>query len=221
MKKILFTLLFLTSSFVYAEIAYVSDELEIMVRSGKSPSHRIIATLKSGQRLNITEKDAASGYSKLHLKGGRQGWVLTRLLKNIPSAKARLAKSEAALSKLKNSFKDTNEKLNSLSEQKVTLDSKSSDLEKLNASLSSDLEKLKKISSNAIQTQEERDELLQRVVNIEREFETVKRENDVLKSSDSQDWFLAGAGVLLLGIFLGFILPKLSWGKKTSWESSF
>ncbi|PCI20365.1 MAG: hypothetical protein COB62_04695 [Piscirickettsiaceae bacterium] len=192
-----------------------------MVRSGKSPSHRIIATLKSGKRLNIIEKDTASGYAKVQLQGGREGWILTRLLNKIPSAKARLARTEAALQKLQGINKNANAKLSSLSEQKGSLDTKSTELEKLNASLSSELTTLKQTSDNAVQTQEERDQLLQRVVNIEREFETVKRENDVLKSSNSQDWFLVGAGVLLLGIFLGFILPKISWRKKSSWESSF
>jgi len=220
-KKTLFILMLFASSSSIAATAYVSDELEIMVRSGKSPTHRIIATLKSGTRLNILEKDVASGYSKLQLKGNREGWVLTRLLHNIPSAKARLARSEGTLNKLKITHKQVNEQLAALREQKGSLDSKSSGLEKNNELLSSELATLKETASNAIKTQEERDQLLQRVVGIERELETVKRENDVLKSSDSQDWFLVGAGVLLLGVVLGFVLPKLGWRKKTSWESSF
>ena len=221
MKKTLFILMLFASSSSIAATAYVSDELEIMVRSGKCPTHRIIATLKSGTRLNILEKDVASGYSKLRLKGNREGWVLTRLLLNTPSAKARLVRSEGTLNKLKIAHKQANEQLAALREQKGSLDSKSSGLEKNNEQLSSQLATLKETASNAVKTQEERDQLLQRVVGIERELETVKRENDVLKSSDSQDWFLVGAGVLLLGVLLGFVLPKLGWRKKTSWESSF
>jgi hypothetical protein len=68
---------------------------------------------------------------------------------------------------------------------------------------------------------QERNQLQQRVVTIERELESLKRDNDTLVNSDVQDWFLAGAGVLLFGIILGFILPKLGWRKKTSWQSSF
>ena len=147
--------------------------------------------------------------------------MLTRLLLNTPSAKARLVRSEGTLNKLKIAHKQANEQLAALREQKGSLDSKSSGLEKNNEQLSSQLATLKETASNAVKTQEERDQLLQRVVGIERELETVKRENDVLKSSDSQDWFLVGAGVLLLGVLLGFVLPKLGWRKKTSWESSF
>ena len=72
-----------------------------------------------------------------------------------------------------------------------------------------------------MQIREERDFLLGRVVTNERELETLRRENDMLKNSNAQDWFLTGPGVLLLGLILGFLLPKLGWRKKSSWQSTF
>jgi len=204
-----------------AQTAYVSDELEIMVRSGKSAGHRIIATLKSGKRLNIVERDKASGYSRVKLSATREGWVLTRLLRKTPTAKSQLAKAQASLAALKKKYSVSSKELNSLSKQKGNLDTESSSLKEQNVALSRELTKLKETSSNAIQILEERDQLQQRVVTTERELETLKRENATLINSDSQDWFLVGSGVLLFGILLGFILPKLSWRKKSSWQSSF
>ena len=101
------------------------------------------------------------------------------------------------------------------------LDTRTSELEQLNTRLSRELEDLKNTASNAVEILQQRDLLQQRVVTIERELERFKRENDVLKNSDSQDWFLMGAAVLALGLLLGFILPKLSWRRKSSWQSSF
>jgi len=204
-----------------AQTAYVSDELEIMVRSGKSASHRIIATLKSGKRLNVIEQDKASGYSRVKLSPTREGWVLSRLLRKTPAAKSQLAKAEASLAAFKKKFSASSKQLTTLSKQKGSLDSESSSLKAKNAALSRELEQLKETSSNAVQILEERDQLQQRVVTTERELEILKRENATLVNSDSQDWFLVGAGVLLFGILLGFILPKLSWRKKSSWQSSF
>jgi len=220
-KKLLLAITLLTSTSIMAQTAYVSDELEIMVRSGKSASHRIIATLKSGKRLNIIERDAASGYSRVKLSETREGWVLSRLLRKTPAAKSQLAKAEASLAALKKKFSSSSKKLTTLSKQKGSLDSESSSLKAKNIALSQELKKLKETSSNAIQILEERDQLQQRVVITERELETLKRENATLVNSDSQDWFLVGAGVLLFGILLGFILPKLSWRKRSSWQSSF
>lgn len=221
MKKTLLTLIFLASTTTLAETRYVSDDLEIMVRSGKSAGHRIIASLKSGAKINVIESDKASGYSKVKLGATREGWILTRLLKNQPSAKSRLAKAEATVARLKAASDQSTQNLNQITEQHGNLSAESGELKKLNESLSRELTQLRDTSSNAVQILEERDQLQQRVVTIERELETVKRENDMLKNSDAQDWFLIGSGVLLFGIFLGFILPKLSWRKKSSWQSSF
>ena len=221
MKTIFLILTLLTSTAVFAETAYVSDELEIMVRSGKSPNHRIIATLKSGTRINVIERDNASGYAKIKLSGAREGWVLSRLLHKTPSAKSRLAKAEAELAAIKAKFTDSNQQLTQLSEQKGSLDTQTAELKELNTSLSRELAHLKETSSNAVQILDERNQLQQRVVTIERELESLKRENDMLQNSDALDWFLIGSGVLLLGIILGFILPKISWRKKSSWQSSF
>ncbi|OUR86308.1 hypothetical protein A9Q85_06255 [Cycloclasticus sp. 44_32_T64] len=221
MKKIFLVLALLTSSAVIAEPAYVSDELDIMIRSGKSSGHRIIATLKSGKKVNIIERDQASGYSKIKLSPTREGWVLSRLLNKTPSAKSRLAKAEAALALLKTKFNDSSQKLSQLGEEKGSLDSETSELKKRNTTLSRDLEQLRETSNNAVQILAERNQLQQRVVTIERELESLKRENDTLLNSEALDWFLIGSGVLLLGIMLGFILPKISWRKKSSWQSSF
>lgn len=220
-KKILLILTFLTSTVSMAQTAYVSDELEIMVRSGKSASHRIIATLKSGKKINVIENDRQSGYSKIKLSNSREGWVLSRLLHKTPSAKSRLAKAETELATLKTKFSDSSQQLTQLSTEKGSLDTQTTELKELNTSLSRELTQLKETSNNAVQILQERNQLQQRVVTIERELESLKRENDMLQSSDAQDWFLVGSGVLLLGIILGFILPKVSWRKKSSWQSSF
>ena len=222
MKKIIFALCsMLICSASIAKTAYVSDELEIMVRSGKSASHRIIATLKSGKRINVLEQDQASGYSKINLGANKEGWVLSRLLRNTPSAKSQLNKAEKTLAALKTKFSTSSEQLDLLGKQKSGLDSETSELKKANSELSRELSELQKVSSNAVEILGERNQLQQRVVSIEREFESLKRETDTLKNSEALDWFLAGSGVLLFGIFLGFILPKLSWRKKSSWNSSF
>lgn len=221
MKTLLLAIALLTSTSIMAESAYISDELDIMVRSGKSAGHRIIATLKSGKKIDIIERDAESGYTRVKLSETREGWVLSRLLRKAPSAKSRLVTAEASLASLKSKFSKASKQLAQLNKQNGSLDSETNSLKKSNTSLSRELEQLRETSSSAVQIFEERNQLQQRVVTIERELESLKRENDTLLNSNSQDWFLVGAGVLLLGIILGFLLPKLSWRKKNSWQAPF
>ncbi|MDD4907405.1 MAG: TIGR04211 family SH3 domain-containing protein, partial [Methylobacter tundripaludum] len=85
--------------------------------------------------------------------------------------------------------------------------------------LSRELSVLKKTAAGAIQLKNERDELQERVVNIERELQQFKLENQALKDTTHQDWFLYGGLLSLAGVILGFILPKLGWRRKSSWDS--
>lgn len=221
MKKLVLLILFLAAGAASAETAYVTDDLEIMVRTGESSRNKIIATLKSGKKVDVLETNPESGYSRVALSGDREGWVLTRLLTNNPAAKDLLAAAQDRAKKLEASNKQMATELAQLKSNKADVDATASDLKKRSQQLQNELDDLQRTASNALQIQEERNQLQERVINIERELETLKRENEVLKSNSAQDWFIVGAGVLLLGLFLGFILPKLSWQKKSSWNSSF
>jgi SH3 domain protein len=69
-----------------------------------------------------------------------------------------------------------------------------------------------------VQLKNERDELQERFVSVERDLQQVKLENQALQDTANQDWFLYGGILALVGVILGFILPKLSWRRKNSWD---
>ena len=69
---------------------------------------------------------------------------------------------------------------------------------------------------------QQRDQLQELVISNERELQQLKRENQALADSSNQNWFLYGGGLSLFGVLLGFILPKLSWRRRSSgWGDSF
>ena len=80
-----------------AESAWVSDEFEITLRSGPSTSNAIELMLSSGTELEVLERDAESGYSRVRTGGGTEGWVLTRYLMNEPAAREQLARLTSQL----------------------------------------------------------------------------------------------------------------------------
>ena len=50
-----------------------------------------------------------------------------------------------------------------------------------------------------------------------KETELLRQENQVLKDRAKKDWFLAGAGVMLIGIVVGLLVSRVrlrrsSWG---------
>ena len=90
--SILSLLVILTGN-ALAETRYVSDRLEITMRSGTSTSHGILRMLRSGTPVEVLETDKKSGYSRIKTRSGKEGWVLTRFLMNGPAARDRLAEA--------------------------------------------------------------------------------------------------------------------------------
>jgi len=91
-SKLRWTLLtlVLTVPAAYGEPAWVSDEFEIMLRSGPSTSNAIQLMLGSGLQLEVLERDPESGYSRVSTMAGTEGWVLTRYLMAERSAREQL-----------------------------------------------------------------------------------------------------------------------------------
>jgi SH3 domain protein len=85
--------------------------------------------------------------------------------------------------------------------------------------LNRELTDLKKTAANALQIKIERDDLQQKFAKSMTELEQLKADNKALKDSANQDWFLYGGGLALAGVLLGFILPKISWGRRNTWGS--
>jgi len=40
-----------------------------------------------------------------------------------------------------------------------------------------------------------------------------------LKDRSEREWFVRGAGVVIVGILIGLIVPRLKLRKKSSWDS--
>lgn len=70
---------------------YISDETAITLREDKGMNAPVAALLKSGTKVELIEEDAASGYSKVRVAQGRDGWVLARYLSTEPAAREKLA----------------------------------------------------------------------------------------------------------------------------------
>jgi len=93
------------------------------------------------------------------------------------------------------------------------------ELEARAQTLGTELAAIRQSSANALQIQAERDHLHESVVKLQRELESVKRAKHSLEADSRQGWFLVGAGVLAGGLILGLIIPRLSWRKRSSWDT--
>lgn len=214
----LFVLLIISTS-AHAKTVYVTDNIKFTLRSAENNRSKILKMVPSGTALTVIQENNASGYTKVRA-GSIEGYILTRHTTPKPISRWFLDKANKKLEALQKENKQINDELQQLKGNNDTVLTSNQTLSKERDQLSEELNNLKQTAANAVQLKHQRDQLQERVISVERELKQLKRENQALEDSANQDWFLYGGILSLFGVILGFILPKLSWRRKTSnWDT--
>lgn len=192
---------------------YISDELELPMRTGASTQFRILRMLSSGTPVTLVDTDPASGYSRVRTEDGTLGFVPTRYLSETPGARQQLDAAEAALAPLQ----AENAQLSTRLEGLHTLEQQVRALQEENQRLDQELARVRNISANAIALDERNETLEHQVINLERSLQLAQQDNELLRDRRNQDWFLRGAGVLMAGLLIGLILPRLRSRRSSRW----
>jgi SH3 domain protein len=202
-----------------ATTVYVTDNLNLSLRSEENNHSKVLKLLSTGTPLTVVKENSASGYMRVRLSDGMEGYIPIRnTMKELPS-RFQLDTVSKNMSALQSENATLKAELSTLRESITPGTSLEQSLATERDQLSRELNDLKKASANTIQLKGERDELQERVVNVERDLEQLKLENQSLKDTSKQDWFLYGGLLSLFGVILGFVLPKIGWRRKSSWDS--
>ncbi len=84
-----------------ASIRYISDRTAVTLRADKGMASEVVAMIRSGTQVDLIEHHDASGYSRVRVGPGHEGWVLTRYLSEQPAAHERLVAAQAQLAALR------------------------------------------------------------------------------------------------------------------------
>lgn len=219
MKKSILIILLMSCLTVHAgPKGWVSDKLEIQMRAGPGLQFKILKMLSSGTPLTLLDGND-SGYSHVALESGEEGWILSRYISSQPVARAQMEENTKKLGEMYEENKALKTEVAALKTAKENSEKTSQDLSAEASRLNTEVIAIRQASANALQIQAERDQLQEKVINLERDLDATKREKKALDDSNEQDWFMIGAGVLFGGIVLGLILPRLSWRKRSNWDS--
>ncbi len=219
MKKLVLWMSLFLAQGLLAETAWVTDDVKITVRAGESARHKIISMAPSGMPVTVLSKSRESGYSKVKLPNGREGYILSRQLLPEPVARDQLAALKEEVASLKVAPSELQQRLSELSKQYDELQRAHGELEGIKKEIEQELAALRRTSANAVRISDERNELRKQVAELTRTYEELKQEKRELENSSTQRWFMIGAGVTVGGILIGLILPHLrlrrrreSWG---------
>jgi SH3 domain protein len=196
--------------------AYVSDILYITLRTGQGEQFKIIKTLKSGTKVELIEK-LDDKYAKVRLADGTEGYVQHRFLLDEPTAELKLTSAQNKIEnltrenkQLKEKYDRTRSQLRETEKERKHLDTKSSKLEK-------EQQRLESVAAKPIQLDRENKDLRTKNAELSKQVAELKQQNDNLSGSSSRDWFLTGAGVIILGVLIGLVVPRLRLRRSSSW----
>lgn len=203
---------------VVAEPMWVSDQFEVMLRTGPSTSNAIERVLPSGTALELVERDDEAGYALVRTAAGTEGWVLTRYLMDEPSAReqlealtSRLTSAAAQGSSLTSQLDAVQGEYDSATRQIATLESQ-------NRRLEEELAEIKRTAANVLAINNQNKELRDQLANAEIQAATLEQQNRELSSQTTRYWFMTGALVLVVGMILGIWLPRIRWQRKSRYD---
>lgn len=211
-------ILLIVASPAYGETAWVSDEFEIMLRSGPSTSNAIQLMVSSGTQLEVLERDAESGYARVKTAGGTEGWVLSRYLMSERSAREQLESLSGELTNATSRGSSLGSQLTAIKGEYDTANRRIAVLEREKAAVEKELAETKRTAANVLSINEQNRSLMDELAAAQIRADTLEQENRQLSSQTTRYWFLSGALVLLVGIILGIWLPRIRSQRRSGYD---
>ncbi|MGI9272305.1 MAG: TIGR04211 family SH3 domain-containing protein [Woeseiaceae bacterium] len=206
------------SSMAMAQDAWVSDQFEVMLRTGPSTSNAIERMLPSGTSLEILETNAEAGYSRVQTAAGTEGWVLSRYLMNEPSAREQLRRLTGQLNSATDAGSSLTSQLDAVKGQYATASNRISALEREKKALQEELADIKRTAANVLSIDSQNKDLREQLAMTEIEVGTLEQQNRELSGQSTRQWFLTGALVIGVGIILGLWLPRIRWRRRSGYD---
>lgn len=208
----------LISFTVGAQEAWVSDQFEVMLRTGPSTSNAIERVLRSGTALEVLETDSEAGYALVRTAFGTEGWVLSRYLMNEPSAREQLEKLTGQLSSATDASSSVSQQLDAVRGEYNAANNRVAVLEREKSSLEKELADIKRTAANVLAIDKQNKDLRDQLATTEIEVSTLEQTNRELGGQATRYWFMTGALVLVVGIILGLWLPRIKWQKRSRYD---
>jgi SH3 domain protein len=206
--KILTIALIILAFKVSAEsYVYITDQLDLPIRSDKEFGNNIIRLLPSGTELSLLQS-TEDGWAQVQFDD-TIGWIKSFYLSPDPSAREKLKKltrtnntNKLLITKLNTEKEDLEKQLSSLKQENTNLVVQSSKSQ-------AEKEHIEQIYQDALKLEHENEKLIQEKLQLKVELQLAENNTQIQKDTSSRNWFIVGAIVLFFGMMIGFIVPGL------------
>ena len=208
----------LVSLSAFGEPVWVSDQFEVMLRTGPSTSNAIQLMIGSGAELEFLEEDAASGYSRVMTGGGTEGWVLSRYLMAEPGAREQLVTLKQQLNVAISEGASMGSQLDVIRGEYGVAEGRVSELERDKTDMQAEIDKIRSTAENVLAIDNQNRILQQQLTDAEIRVSILEQEIDDIGSQAQRKWFIVGALVLFGGVLLGLLLPRMKWQRQSRYD---
>jgi SH3 domain protein len=206
----------LLPALAYADQRYVTDQFEVMLRTGPSGNHAIIRMLKSGAALTVLDPEVDNGYVRVQTNAGTEGWVLIRYLIREPVARVQLENLVRQITQTEPKDASIRGQLNTVKAEYDNANKRITQLEAEKKELENQLDAIKHRAASVLAIDDENKQLQQQLAEARAQLKTLQEQYSELSNDNEKDWFITGALVLGGGLLLGLIIPKISWRRQRS-----
>ncbi|MFL2508774.1 MAG: TIGR04211 family SH3 domain-containing protein [Candidatus Pseudothioglobus sp.] len=186
---------------------YITDQLDLPIRSDKEFGNNIIRLLPSGTELSLLQ-NTEDGWAQIQFDD-TIGWIKSFYLSPDPSAREKLKKltrtnndNKLLITKLSTEKEDLENQLSLLKQENTNLVVQSSKSK-------AEKEHIEKIYQDALKLEHENEKLIQEKLQLKAELQLAENNTQIQKDTSSRNWFIVGAIVLFFGMMIGFIAPGL------------
>ena len=210
MKKlnILTTALIILTFKVSAEsFVYITDELDLPIRSDKKFGNNIIRLLPSGTELSLLQS-TEDGWAQIQFDD-TIGWIKSFYLSSNPSARDELKTLTREYNSNKLLISRLSDEKEELEKNLESLKNDNSDLIVQSSKSQAEKEHIEQIYQDALKLEHDNEKLIQTNLQLRSELQLAKNNTQIQKDTSSRNWFIVGAIVLFFGMIIGFIVPNL------------
>ncbi len=189
------------------DVNYISDVLNVPLRSGPSTAHRIIHRgIPSGTQLTILATDEEAGFTQVRTSRGMEGWVTSQYLIKEPIARVKLAATQKRLKNLKAEIAKEREARASIQAKNKETKANNKTLNSKVEALGNELAELKVVSADPIKEHARNVELTRQNTRLVGEVEELSSKARRLEENVQLQWLLYGGALVLIGLILGVVI---------------
>ncbi|MDP2644312.1 MAG: TIGR04211 family SH3 domain-containing protein [Desulfobacterales bacterium] len=204
MKRLFFLILMtvLFSALVQAETRYVSDLMRITLRTGAGIDYKIIDMLQSGTELEILQP--GEQWTLVRTSNGKEGWVLTRFITTTKPATLELKSLREGHNTVKSQAAKLLDENKSLKSENEKLSAQFSTTQKKFDELYESHETLKRESAEFFNLKSNNQKAVSQLTAQTKKLQKYEEDLNRLQMHHNIQWFLSGAGVLIIGFVIGY-----------------